>query len=282
MKKSLNLNDLPSPDFTSFPIKEYSYFPALREKPFLVLQASKGCPYSCFYYCPYGMMQGQNYRFRSAQKMIKDVEQLVEKYGVKGVQFRDPTFGIDKNQVKEFCNGLIDKKINIKFGMETRLDLLNKEVLDLMFEAGLRNINVGVETAAEDVAKMNNRKLIQVNHQEEIINYCKKLGIRVSAFYIFGLQGDTEDSIRKTIDYAVKLNTNVAQFTISCPYPGTKYYDELKVKNLITESDFEKFNANNVVFKHSNLSREQLLKLQDYAFRKYYFRFGYLMNLLKS
>lgn len=279
VKKSLDLNDLPSPDFSGFPIKEYSYFPALREKPFLVLQASKGCPYTCHFYCPYGMIQGQNYRFRSAEKLIRDVEELVAKYGIKSIQFRDPTFGIDKNQVKEFCNGLIDRKINIKFGMETRLDLLNKEILDLMFGAGLRNINVGIETAEENVAKLNNRKLIQVNHQEEIINYCKSLGIRISAFYIFGLQGDTEESIKKTIEYAVKLNTNVAQFTISCPYPGTKYYDELKSKNMIMENDFEKFNANNVVFRHDNLSREQLLKLQDYAFRRYYFRPAYLFYL---
>lgn len=280
-KKSLDLNDLPSPDFSGFPIKEYSYFPAIKEKPFLVLQASKGCPYSCYYYCPYGMIQGQNYRFRSAEKLVKDVETLVEKYGIKGLQFRDPTFGIDKNQVRAFCHGLINRKINIEFGIETRLDLLDKEILDLMFEAGLRNINVGIETTEEDVAKMNNRKLIQINHQEEIINYCKKLGIKVSAFYIFGLQGDTEESIKKTIAYAMKLNTNVAQFTISCPYPGTRYYDELKNKNLIIENDFEKFNANNVVFKHNNLSKEQLLKLQDFAFRKYYFRPKYFLHLLQ-
>lgn len=281
VKKSFDLNDLPTPDFAGFPVGEYSYFPALRERPFLVLQASKGCPYTCHYYCPYGMIQGQNYRFRSAEKLIRDVETLIAKYGVKGIQFRDPTFGIDKNQVKDFCKGLIDKKIDIKFGIETRLDLLNKDILDFMFKAGLRNINVGIETSEEDVAKMNNRKLIQINHQEEIINYCKRLGIKISAFYIFGLQGDTEESVRKTIDYAVKLNTNVAQFTISCPYPGTKYYDELNSKNLIIENDFEKFNANNVVFKHENLSREQLLWLQDLAFRKYYFRPRYFLNLLQ-
>lgn len=281
VKKVLNLNDLPTPDFTGFPVKKYSYFPAIKEKPFLVLQASKGCPYSCYYYCPYGMIQGQNYRFRSADKMINDVERLVKKYGIKGVQFRDPTFGIDKNQVKEFCNGLIDRKIKIKFGMETRLDLLDKTTLDLMFRAGLRNINVGIETAEENVAKLNNRKLIQINHQEEIINYCKNLGIKISAFYIFGLQGDTEGSIKKTIKYAVKLNTNVAQFTISCPYPGTRYYEELKAKNLITEDDFERFDSYNIVFKHDTMTKEQLMKLKEYAFKRYYFRIGYLINFLK-
>src|SRR3989344_8935230 len=70
-KKVLNLNDLPSPDFDNFPISKYSYFPAIKEKPFLVLQMSRGCPYSCAYYCPYGSIQGKKYRKRSAEKVFK-------------------------------------------------------------------------------------------------------------------------------------------------------------------------------------------------------------------
>ena len=281
VKKLLDLNDLPTPDFDDFPVKEYSYFPAIKEKPFLVLQGSKGCPYSCFYYCPYGMIQGQKYRIRKADKLFRDVINLISKYKIKGLQFRDPTFGIDRNQVKDFCRFLIDSKVKIKFGIETRLDLLDKEILDLMFKAGLKNLNVGIETIEENIAHLNKRKLIQMKHQEEMINYCKKLGIKVSAFYIFGLRGDTEESIKKTIEYAIKLNTNIAQFTISCPYPDTKYYDELKAKNLITEENFEKFDSSNLVFQHENLTGEQVLKLRNYAFRKYYFRPAYFINFLK-
>lgn len=281
VKKALDLNDLPSPDFDGFPIKNYSYFPAVKEKPFLVLQASKGCPYLCFYYCPYGMIQGQEYRTRKAEKVFEDVAHLISKYKIRALQFRDPTFGIDKDQVKKFCQLIILNKVKIKFGIETRLDLLNKEILELMFKAGLRNLNVGIETAEEEVARLNKRQLVQTKHQEEIIDYCKKLGIKISAFYIFGLQGDTEESIKKTIGYALKLNTNIAQFTISCPYPGTLYYKNLKDKNLIIENDLEKFNAYNVVFKHENLTKGQLIGLKEYAFRKYYFRLGYWINFLK-
>ncbi len=281
VKKLLNLDDLPTPNFDNFPIKDYSYFPAIKEKPFLVLQASKGCPYSCFYYCPYAAIQGSQYRIRSAEKLVKDIFYLVNKYKIKGLQFRDPTFGINKEQVKEFCSGLLNKKIKIKFGIETRLDLLDKEILLLMFKAGLRNINVGIETVEKDIAKLNKRKSIAMNHQEEIIKFCKKIGIKISAFYIFGLQGDTEESIKKTIDYAIKLNTNIAQFTISCPYPGTQYYETLKSKNLIIEDDFEKFDSSHIVFKHENITPGQLLKLREYAFRKYYFRPSYLVNFLR-
>jgi len=281
VKKTLNLDDLPAPDFDAFPIDNYSYFPAIKEKPFLVLQASKGCPYSCSYYCAYGMIQGHVYRIRSAKKLVEDIQHLVNDYHIKGIQFRDPTFGLDRKQVIRFCDLLISRNIKIKFGIETRLDLLDKDLLALMFKAGLRSINVGIETLDENIAKMNKRNLVRINHQEEIIDFCKKIGIKISAFYLFGLKGDTKESIKKTIEYAIKLNTNIAQFVISCPYPGSKYYEELKSKNLIIENDFEKFNSMDVVFKHDNLTKEQIMILKDYAFRRYYFRIEYLIEFLK-
>tara|TARA_Y100000034_G_C6906173_1_gene420567 strand:- start:1297 stop:2634 length:1338 start_codon:yes stop_codon:yes gene_type:complete len=281
VKNLLNLDDLPSPDFENFPIKKYSYFPALKEKPFLVLQASKGCPYSCSYYCPYGSIQGSKYRIRSAEKVFEDILQLIKKHNVKGIQFRDPTFGLNKDQVTKLCNLIIKNKVKIRWGVETRLDLLNKNILTLMFKAGLRNLNIGIETIDEEIANLNKRKIMEIKKQEDIVNFCKKIGIKINSFYLFGLKGDSTKSIKNTIDYAIKLNTNVVQFVISCPYPGTAYYNDLNSKGLILEKDFEKFNSSNLVFKLDYLSEKQLLKLRGYAFRKYYFRFGYILEFLK-
>jgi len=280
-KSILDLDDLPTPDFDNFPIKDYSYFPAIKEKPVLALQASRGCPYSCMYYCPYGIVQGRKYRARSAKKVVEDIGMLISKYHIKALQFRDPIFGLDKKRAVEFAKLIAAKGIKIKFGIETRLDILNKEFVKALFDAGLRNINVGIETVNEEVSKLNKRKLIGVKHQEEIIEYCEELGINVSAFYIFGLIGDNEESIKKTIDYAVKLNTNIAQFSVSCPFPGTEYYDYLNRKGLIFEEDFEKFNSMGLTFKHDALTDEQLTKLKSYAFRRYYLRPKYFLKLLR-
>lgn len=281
VKKTLNLDDLPTPDFDNFPIKNYSYFPAIKEKPFLVLQASRGCPYPCHFYCPYGMIQGQKYRIRSAEKIIQDIKVLIQKYKIKGIQFRDPTFGINKEQVIEMCRLIIHNKIKIKFGIETRLDILDKKILKLLFKAGLRNLNIGIETIDKEISKLNKRILMQKKHQEDILNYCKQIGVKVSAFYIFGMIKDTKKSIKKNIDYAISLNTNIAQFCISCPYPGTKYYKDLKSKNLISEDNFENFNSVNLVFKHDNLNDKQIKDLIDCAITKYYFRLGYIIEFIK-
>jgi len=281
VKKFVDMNDLPTPNFNGFPIKKYSYFPAIREKPLLTLQASRGCPCSCAYYCPYGMIQGSKYRTRNASKIIEDIKELIKKYKIKGLQFRDPIFGLDKNQLFQFIELMKKNNIKIKFGIETRLDLLDKEILKKLFEIGLSNINIGIETVDDNIAKINKRKLTEIKHQEEIINYCNKIGIKVSAFYILGFINDTKDNIKRTIEYAIKLNTNVAQFCISCPYPGTGFYNEIKSKGLLLEKDFEKFNSVELVFKHNNLSKKKILKLQQHAFKKYYFRIGYLINFIK-
>ena len=276
-----DFDKLPTPDFDGFPVKEYSYYPAISEKPFLALQASKGCPYSCKYYCTYGEYQGPKIRQRSAKKVVDDILKLQEKFGIKGVQFRDPTFGLMKPFMEDFCNEIKKQNLNIKWGMETRIDLLNETNLKMMFDSGLRNINVGIETNNEEIAKLNKRGLVESNHQEKMIKFCNKLGIKISAFYILGYEGDTVETVRNTIKYAIKLNTPLARFSISTPYPGTGFYDQLKKENRIITEDYEKYTQFNLVYKHNNLSQEQLKNLLEEALRKYYFRPSYFLNFLK-
>ena len=172
VSEKIDLDDLPLPSFDNFPINSYSYFPAIKQKPFLVLQASRGCPYSCRFYCTYGEYQGSKVRLRSVKKIVKDIVYLQKKYNIKGIQFRDPTFGLIPNFIEDFCKELKETYVNIKWGMETRLDLLNEEKIKKMFEVGLRNINVGIETNDINIAKKNKRLLIQKNHQENIIKFC--------------------------------------------------------------------------------------------------------------
>ena len=276
-----NMDLLPSPDFDNFPIKKYSYSPAITKKPFLVLQASKGCPYSCKYYCVYGDYQGPRIRQRSAKKVVDDIVHLQHKYKIKGIQFRDPVFGLNRTWVKEFCEELKNRNVKIEWGMETRLDLLNEENIKMMHEVGLRNVNVGIETSDPEIADKNKRKLVASNHQESIIDYCKRIGVGISTFFILGYDGDTLETMRKTVNYAIKLNTPLARFSVATPYPGTGYYDQLEKENKLLTKDFEQYNQFNLVHKHENLTPQQVKKELESALRKYYFRPSYFFSLTK-
>jgi radical SAM superfamily enzyme YgiQ (UPF0313 family) len=234
-----NMEALPSPDYDGFPISKYSYSPLINKKPFVVLQASKGCPYSCRFYCVYGEVQGAKIRQRSAKKVADDIELLQRKYSIKGIQFRDPLFGVTKNFISEFVNELKRRNIKITWGIETRLDLLNEDNLTEMYNVGLRNINVGIETSDTTIARINKRLLVKESHQSRLVAFCKKKGINVSAFYILGLEGDTLQTMNDTLRYAIQLNTHTAKFTISTPYPGTGYYEQLNKEHRLLTANFE-------------------------------------------
>lgn len=275
-----NLDDLPFPDWDQFPIKEYSYSPALNKKPFLPMLSSRGCPYSCSFYCPYPINLGKQWRARSVENIIEEMEYLKKEYGIRAVDFRDPVFSLDRKRTLDFANALIDKEIDIIWSCETRLDRLDKELLKVMYKAGLRNLNVGIESYSSDVLKSSNRLPIEYKHQEEIISFCKKLGITIAAFYILGLEDDTEESINETIEYSKKLNTLVAQFALCTQYPGTKFFEKMKEEGRITTFDWEEYDEYTPVFKHKHLSPEKLLSLKENAFNSYYFRLAYLFKYL--
>jgi len=273
-----DLDKLPFPKWDIFPISEYSYAPAIKRKNFVTILTSRGCPFSCGHYCPYPLGQGNRWRGRSTKNVITEMEYLFYEFGVRGLDFRDPNFTLDKERAREIARQMIRKKLDFHWSCETHLNVLDEELLKTFYKAGLRNINVGVESADDSVLKLSKRQSAVVEHQKKMICFCHKLGISVAAFYILGLPSDTRESMRHTIEYAKKLNTTVAQFTICTPYPGTKFYEEVKDK--IISKNWEDFNAYNPVFKHDGLSREDLLKFKEYAWVSYYFRPSYAFVFL--
>jgi len=272
-----DLDSLPYPNWSLFPIKKYSYSPALNKKPVLAMLASRGCPHSCGFYCPYSINSGRRWRARSIESVISEMEYLKKNYNVKAIDFRDPIFTLSRQRAVSLAQEMIKKNLEIIWSCETRIDSLDKELILLMKQAGLRHINVGVESFSEEVLKKSQRLPIRAAHQEEIISFCHKNGISIAAFYIIGLEGDTKVSINQTIEYAKKLNTLVAQFTISTPYPGTEFFNQAKEQGRLLTQDFEQYDIYTPVLKHDNLSPADRLALKEKAFVSYYFRPRYLL-----
>lgn len=270
-----DLDTLPYPDWKIFPYRKFSYSPIIPKKPFSFILSSRGCPYNCSY-CPYKVFG--KYRVRDPKKVVDEIEYLQKEYGIKGLMFRDPMFSLNPKRTKIIAKEIIKRGIKIEWGCETRLDKLDERFLDLLYDSGLRAIKVGIESIDESLLADLGRKVIEKKHQEQIIKYCGKKGIRVIAFYIIGLPTDTRATIKATIKYAKKLNTDFANFTLCTPIPGTKFYEE--VKNDLITKNWEDFDNFHVVYKHKNLSEEELLKLQEKAITGYYFRPRYILKYI--
>jgi len=279
VSKFVNMDDLPSPNYSGFPFMSYKYKPVLNDSPVLSIQSSRGCPYSCSFYCTYPTSQGSKVRVRSVEALVEDIIFLQSEFSMRSLLFRDPIFGIDKEFPFLLSDFIKKKNIRISWGIETRADLLNKKNLQVMYSAGLRSINIGIETNDYNIAKKNKRKLSETNHQKEIIDFCNYLGIKVIGFFIIGMEGDTIRSVKEMVRFAIDQNIFIARFSVSTPYPGTKYYDQLNINNLIQNKNFEEYNQFNYVIGKGDLSNKDVENLVSYAYKKYYLRWNKITDL---
>ncbi|OGR83821.1 MAG: hypothetical protein A2901_01435 [Elusimicrobia bacterium RIFCSPLOWO2_01_FULL_54_10] len=278
-----NLDDLPVPDWDIMGVDNFSYFPILPKKPFLPVITSRGCTFNCDF-CPYMVSQKPAMRYRAVNSVLNEIETLIKKYKIKNLLFRDITFTMNKKRIQELCQGMIDRKFNLDWACETRVDLLDPELIQLMYKSGLRGVNLGIESFNLDIMKKNGKKPDSLIHQNNIIELMNKLGIKVSAFYMLGFPDETEADIQNTIDYSQSLNTHFAQFCIFTPFPGTPTFEEMKGR-LLTE-DWTKFTEYYPVIKYEKITPQKVEQLRDKAFVSYYFRprwiARYGVNTLRS
>ena len=194
--------------------------------------------------------------------------------------FRDPVFSINRKHTIEFCNELISRKLDLKFVIETHLRILDTELIKLLKKSGLRAVKVGVESADSEVLKNVNRFTIKQDDQYLKIRELEQNKILISAMFIIGFPSDDENTIMKTINYAKKLNTTFAQFSVWTPYPGTPVFEEFKDK--IVADQYQQFDQYNLIYKHEILSKKNIRDLLSKSYSKYYFRINWLFKFFKS
>lgn len=272
-----NPDDLPFPAWDAFSYKEFRYSPMLKgaAAPFLT---SRGCPYNCDY-CHYMPEAGPKIRYRDLDLVIKEMKYL-KSLGINNIVFRDLVFTLNKKRTLELCRRMIEENLNMSWAIETRIDRLDKALIKKMKEAGLKHLNLGIESPDPAVLKSVGRLPANLQHQADIVRYIQDQELSVSAFYIIGFIQDDHESIQTTIEYAVKLNTLAAQFCIMTPFPGTKLFDDLAER--ITTKDWARFSEYHATLKLDHLSAEQIEKYRDKAYRDYYMRPAWFLRHWKS
>lgn len=270
---SLPINDLdslPFPKWMETKRKRFSYNASRSLRPtaqiFPVL-SSRSCPEFCTY-CPHRITA--SYRARTPDNVVAELEYLCSRFGKVDLIFRDPLFTQQRERSSAMAEQIIRKRLPVHFECETRLDDLDEELLEHLYEAGLRSITFGVESLDPATLKKVGRRVIPMEHQKKILSYCRDKGIRTTGFYVFGFLTDTVESIRATIDFSIELNSTTSLYKILTPYPGTPLRKQME--QLVTEQDLEKFDGYTPTFQHPNLTQKQLVFLLNSAYAKFYFR----------
>ena len=194
------------------------------------LISSRGCPYNCTF-CFKGMW-GYKWRGRSAENIIAEMELLNEKYNVNGFFFSDDCFVIDKKRVFEFASLLKKSSLDVVWCCNGRINLMQKDMLKVMHDAGCVCIEHGIESGNQSILD-SMKKNITIDQTRKVVKCTKEIGINVAGYFMIGMLGETKETIRDTINFAKELDLDFYGFSIATPLPGTELYTEAIKRGLI-------------------------------------------------
>lgn len=276
------LDDIPfAAEFIKRHLQYRDYFFAASSYPEIQIFTGRGCMAHCDY-CVYPQtMHGHQYRLRSPQSVVAEFQYIADHFpDVKEVVIEDDTFTAYKDHVRQICNLLIEHGLHkkLKWLCNARVNL-DRDTMHSMKQAGCRLIIPGIESGSQEILN-NIKKGTTLQQITAYVQDAKKAGLLVHACYMVGNRGETQDTMRQTLQLALKLNTDTAQFYPLLPFPGTEAYAWAKENGYIRGgyADYLKEDGTiNCVLALPGLSTEELVAFCDDARKKYYLRPRYLL-----
>ena len=222
----MNLDNIPFPARHLLPpLSRYRPTPAsYRRLPLGVMITSRGCPQQCTF-CDRAVF-GNSYRFRSPENVLGEVDELIAKYGAKEIRFFDDCFALNRERAYQICAGLRKRKAKIPWTCLTTVGSVTKELLKEIKESGCWQVLYGLESGSDRMLKLL-KKGASLDQNIQAVKWAKEAGLSVRADFIVGTPGETEESLKETLDFALKMKLDYAHFNKFVPYPGTALYEQL-------------------------------------------------------
>jgi len=250
-------------DFTKYNVPYLLY-------PYVSFYTSRGCPAHCTFCLWPQTMSGHRLRTRSADNVVAEVKTALELFpDVKEIFFDDDTFTWNKSRVLELCLKL--KPLKCTWSCNSRVNT-DYETLKAMKEAGCRLLVVGFESGDPEVLR-NIRKGATIEQALAFMKDCKRLGITVHGDFQIGHPGETRETIERTIRFAMQLDPETIQASMSHPYPGTEFYDYLEKNGYLTTATMtDELGHQLPNIQYPGLSREEIVEAVEDFYARYYFR----------
>ena len=263
ISNEIKVNDVARPmlDWDSLPLPAYDLLPSMTDyqvntrhgSPFTIMYASKGCPFSCIYCTE----RNTKLKTKSAERILRELRYLKRNYNIKTVSFFDETFTIDKSRTIAIVDGIKKEKMNIYWYCNTRVDLVDQDLLKIMYDGGCRGVSFGIESGSQLILD-NAKKGVTVDQAAKAIKYAKKAGLKVLCSFMFGLPGETWNTVDETISFVKRTLPTGAQFNVAVPYPGTE------LSQIAVEKGWIKEDINWCeMFQHESVMRTDELDFED-------------------
>jgi len=267
--QELRFDDLPNPNYDFIPLDGYENFSGSTGMriPYVLVIESKGCPFGCVY-CPYPLGYGKELTFRSPTKIANEIEYLHHTRSINAFAFKGQTFAYSKKHAFEICDEIIKRKIDVSWVCESRVDEVNRELLEKMKSAGCKRIHYGVETGDAETLKIA-KPGVMLHTTKKAFNLTREYGLATQSHVVLGWPDDTYDTLAKTRRFLLELNPDALNLNFLTPYPGTKMYEIAQKDSLLLTQDWSNFTSHKVVMKTRNLSADQLYAIRNKIVRDF-------------
>jgi len=265
-----NLDELPFPAWDLMNLDDY-VDPAYFKGRHLAIFSGRGCPYDCSF-CASRVTWKRKLRLRSAENVMQEIRHIVNVLDVRNLMFWDDTFAADKRRALRICNSIIEEGLDINYTVQIRADAFSDELIEALRDSGCAFAAIGVESGNEQMLERIGKRETK-DQFRNVVASMKQADLPVIASYIIGLPGDTHETIRETLEFALELDADQSKFMILAPYPGTRVYDIGVEQGLVDPTSFEQMENLNyydsVAINLSEVSDDDLISYQDQAYEQY-------------
>ncbi len=272
-----DLDQLPFSAHDLLKLEEYRS-PLMSRIPFVNMFRSRGCPFQCIF-CDVQNMFGRIYRVQSPQRTIREIDYLVDKFKIREIAFKDSEFILNKENVSQLCDLLIDRGYDLIWSCNARVDCGNYQLFQKMKKAGCQIISFGAESGDNDILKIL-KKGITVEQIREAIKQTKAAKLKSSVNFMIGSPGETKETIEKTINLAKELNPDYVHFSFTTPFPGSELREMAIKNNWLIDSSSTAVTVTELTMNATNLPEQELKKYVRKAYRSFYFRPSYILKRL--
>jgi len=271
----LNLDLLPFPDYETIPYDRYKIPPLgiFLKLPCYPMFASRGCEGVCTFCTSYEY--NKTYRMRSPENIIAEIEKALADYKMKEIYFLDANFSYNKLHTQSLCEALIKRELPVSWQCSTRISHLDKELLEIMKQAGCIAIAVALESADTNILKKI-KKTYNLKEATSLLEHADKLGLFIKHNYMYGVPSETKESMNKTLDLALKLPSDIAIFHLFNlnlmvkNSSGAPIEDDYK--RLVKEGNQAEINELFPLVSHQEIKSHFLKSYLRFYFRPYFFK----------
>jgi radical SAM superfamily enzyme YgiQ (UPF0313 family) len=263
-EKVTDLDTLPMPARHLLPMEHY------KEKGHGAgsIMSSRGCPYKCIF-CSTSAFWGHKVRSNSLERVLQEIEHVVEKYHIKDICFDDDIFTYSRPRILKLCE-MIEKKFDIQWGCSSRVDHIDADLLSKMRKAGCSTIFFGVESASQVILNKS-KKHQTIEMSRRAIKMAKEAGMNVDASFILGLPGENKETIKQDLDFILETMPDRIIMNLLIPHPGTGIYEHSHEFGIrILDDDWQYYTGTIPVVETEDLSWKDLLKARVSILEKYY------------